>query len=292
MHFLIKDIPPQNLQILKLIAGLLAVTALIELVGYSRSFALSQLAMFLFFGVSSCYLFLYYSKKTFVTRAFLKQKKQETFAYELLIPLLIGCVTIICSAVLLLLIVPHKTIHLNAPIMLAFTLASTVLFLFTLFKLIHSSHSPKYTVAFGFKVLVLTIPLLLSLGAASSALYNGSRVLDYLATIIIASYVAVISFSICLQVLKFLISRPTTKLDLIQMLADLQAFEEVVSVKKLHAWTITSNLFGIRCEIVISHTHQPQQIIDQITDYIVQKYTIEHIIFEVTNNHLGDYYDV
>ncbi|MBQ0140264.1 MAG: hypothetical protein KBT36_13340 [Kurthia sp.] len=223
----------------------------------------------------------------------MKHKKQEAFAYELLIPLFFGMLALISSIGLLFLIAPHKQFYVDAPLMLSFTIASNLLVSFALLKVIHTINTPKNTVAFGFKILVLAIPLLLSLATASSALFNDSKVLERLATVTIVGYIFFTSIFICSHAIKFLLAGSPSKLDLIQMLADLQAFEGIVFVNNLQAWTIASHLFGVKCEIVVVHNGQhPQQIVDQVTDYILQKYNIEHIIFDVTNQHLGDYYDV
>lgn len=290
LHFLVKDLTPQQMPLIKTIAGIFAVCTLIELVGYSRSFALSQLSLAIFFSVMSCYFLLYYSKKTIPIRSISKRKKQESFAYELFIPLFTSIVAIIFSVALLFFIAPQKMVEINARMMLSFTLASSILFTFAIIRLVRNKKTSKITVALGFQLLLLAIPILLSLGAASSALYNGSNFLDRFSAFIIAFYIGGFALSICQNAIKYLLYGSSSKLDLLQVFADLQAFEGISKVENLQAWTITSNLFGVKCQIIVQQNGQlPQQIVDQATDYILQKYNIEHISFEVINQQLGDY---
>lgn len=133
-------------------------------------------------------------------------------------------------------------------------------------------------------ILLLTAPVVLTLLAAAQSYFSQSNSLAYLAMGVS------IFFSVILCILNMRISyehfslNKKQQLDLYQIHLDLLNFDAIKTVHSLQTWLITADLFGVKCEISIRPSiNTTERIIDEITDYLLQKYEIEHISFQVIN---------
>lgn len=256
--------------------------ASIELFSFSRSHSASQLSLSLLFFSIACILYLERAIQTTIKRQHGKKRIASNLRLDILIPLFTGFLWIMSSFYMLWFTFQEPTLPLDPNTV--YTL-STISGLFVLYAFIQIN---KRTSAMQSKKEMMRRTVLFFLPIAAVFVANivydvtNSLLLDQFATWLIAFYLFKNGWSLIQSGSTYLLNDSSKKLDLFQLSKDLHSFESVRQVENLQAWAITQNLFGVKCELVIqSNEHHLEQIIDDITNFVLNHHQIEHIHFDI-----------
>lgn len=293
VHFLLRGFNYEKLGIVKTVAFLLLVAATIEIIGFSRSHSLTQVALATFFIMLSSNLFLHYSITTLAKKAVLKRKKQQDYYLRIMIPLFISMIGILLAVVVLYNTANQKLAVINSTAMIVYSFASILVFSFSVSQLVNNSDKVSYNLAFFAKLILLFTPSILTFITSLNYYQMDLLSIEKLTTFVISFYIMAYAYQTLKMACRYLLAGSPQKLDLIQLNTDLLSFEDVIAIQYLQAWSIATNLFGVKCKIELHKNNvHAQDTIDNLTDYILQRYDIEHISFEVINQPKRDQIDL
>lgn len=293
VHFLIQGLKNDKIIVMKTVALLLLVAVSIELIGYSRSHSLTQIALATFLTLVSCNLFLQYAISTIAKTAIKKRKKQQDYYLSVMIPLFYSVLSVLIAGFILYHTAHQKEAISNSNAMIIYSFASILVFTFSISQFVNNAKKIRYNFAFFTKLLLLFIPSLLTFATSLNYYQMGPFPIEKMTTFIISLYILIYAFQTSKMACCYLIAGSPQKLDLIQLTSDLLSFEDVIAIQNLQVWTIATDLFGVKCKIELhKNNNLVQDTVDGLTEFILQRYDIEHISFEVINQPKRDQIDL
>lgn len=272
-----------NIKKLRFITMLLIVSTISSLVGYLLSNALSQIALCLLLTLYTCDFLLNSSKFLHKNSKELRISKRKTIL-DFLLPVFItaAAATISIGLLFQLHTIANSTISFNA--MIITTAITLVTFSYSLFQLKVQNNRQLEAKKWVKRFFLLIAPVILTLSSALLIKLTNNTTIEYAATSIMLFYIFVFAIKNLYLATASLTLNTSEKLDLLELEADLNSFEYIQAVHSIQAWLITDNLFGVKCEVSLKNTNSPHVfIIDEVTDFLLQNYQIEHISFHVIN---------
>lgn len=272
-----------NIKKLRFITMLLIVSTISSLVGYLLSNALSQIALCLLLTLYTCNFLLNSSKFLHKNSKELRISKRKTIL-DFLLPVFITAAVATISIGLLFQLhtIANSTISFNA--MIITTAITLVTFSYSLFQLKVQNNRQLEAKKWVKRFFLLIAPVILTLSSALLIKLTNNTTIEYAATSIMLFYIFVFAIKNLYLATASLTLNTSEKLDLLELEADLNSFEYIQAVHSIQAWLITDNLFGVKCEVSLKNTNSPHVfIIDEVTDFLLQNYQIEHISFHVIN---------
>ncbi len=125
-----------------------------------------------------------------------------------------------------------------------------------------------------------------TLGVAAAGLamaFTGLRVLDPLASILIAAIIAWSSWSILRETLDILLEGTPRGINMDAMLRDVMQVEGVRGIHDLHAWSIDSNLRALSAHVITDNVsiEAGAAIQREINQVLIQRYGIAHTALQL-----------
>jgi cobalt-zinc-cadmium efflux system protein len=119
--------------------------------------------------------------------------------------------------------------------------------------------------------------------AGLAILLTGWLLIDPLISILIGLFILWSSWSIIKEATNVLLEGIPAGLDMVSLMRDLMAIENVKSVHDLHVWTLGSNYLVLSCHILTNETslHEANATAQQIKTMLVEKYQIHHATIEL-----------
>ncbi|MEL5988759.1 hypothetical protein [Kurthia gibsonii] len=256
--------------------------AFIELFSFSRSHSSSQLALSLLFASCACICYLERSAQRPIKRQHSKKQQQTSPNLHILFPLFTGFLWLIGGVYMLWFMLQEPTLPLDPNAVYTLTTMSALFVLYAFIQLQKRATHIQTRKQFIKRALLFFLPILAVFTANIAYDVTTTLLIDQLATCIIAIYLFKNGWSLIKTGSTYLSYGASNSLDLVQLSQDLHSFESVKQVEKLQAWAITPQLFGVKCELVIQgNEHHLNQIIDDITNFVLNHYQIEHIHFDI-----------
>jgi cobalt-zinc-cadmium efflux system protein len=114
-------------------------------------------------------------------------------------------------------------------------------------------------------------------------LFTRWEIFDPLISILIGLFILWSSWSIIKETTNVLLEGIPAGLDMVSLMRDLMAIENVKSVHDLHVWTLGSNYLVLSCHILTNETslHEANATAQQIKTMLVEKYQIHHATIEL-----------
>ncbi len=119
--------------------------------------------------------------------------------------------------------------------------------------------------------------------AGVATLFTGWLIFDPLVSILIGGFILWSSWSIIKEATNVLLEGIPTGLDMVSLMRDLMAIENVKSVHDLHVWTLGSNYLVLSCHILTNETslHEANATAQQIKTMLIETYQIHHATIEL-----------
>ncbi|MCL5070259.1 MAG: cation diffusion facilitator family transporter [Actinobacteria bacterium] len=113
--------------------------------------------------------------------------------------------------------------------------------------------------------------------------FTGFYIIDPILSIIIAILIAVWSISLIRDSVLILMESTPKNINVVELKAGVISQNgNVIDIHDLHVWEITSNMYCMTAHIVIEdmNVSQTQQLLDEINQYLFEKYNIQHPIIQ------------
>lgn len=119
--------------------------------------------------------------------------------------------------------------------------------------------------------------------AGLATLLTGQVIFDPLISILIGLFILWSSWSIIKEATNVLLEGIPNGLDMVSLMRDLMAIENVNSVHDLHVWTLGGNYRALSCHILTNEVslHEANITVQEIKTMLVEKYQIHHATIEI-----------
>lgn len=249
-----------------------------------RTHALSQIVLTGYILSLLTFIYLTNTIQTVVDRAFALKRSYAYFRYEILTSILLGISLIVASTYVLFMVLPTQG-QIEASKSIIIMNAVCILLLATAMYFAVKKQLPNSTLVYKITFSTFAVfPSVIALTSSIYAQFSASPFVERLSTLLIILFILRNCWLILKNASQYLMEGIPHKLDLIQLTSDLQSFDSVEKVQGISAWSIATNLFGIKCKIVVTNIERSQFIVDEITDFIINHYNVEHISFEIINS--------
>lgn len=266
-----------NEQTVKMISTLLITASVTSLLGAAHSHSLAQLILGLYLSILACDFNISKCKMQ-------HKSNRPLMKNHFLIPLFLTITAATLAFGVVFRLDSIRTVPIKSSSMLISSTLVLSLIVFTLIRLLYKNNHLHTGLKKFKRTLLIASPILLtSISAVMLELYS-SNIAEYVAACVSLFFILVMTASNIRQATKQLTVFKNENLDLLQLHDDLSGFEGIKKIHSIQCWLITANLFGVKCEISLHNTlHTSDRIVDEITDYLLKKYQIEHISFHVIN---------
>ncbi|VEI07348.1 cation diffusion facilitator family transporter [Kurthia zopfii] len=283
----------QNNRFVNRYVALLFLASMFELFGYSRSHSLTQLATSGFIAIVAVSILLEKSIQSIHYRSLSQKKNYLYFRFEILVPLFLSIGFMLFSGLVVFFISQQNaSLHANSAL-LTYSTIGLLLTSFIFFKLVKSNNQFRSSRTSTLILLSYFSPFVISfLVAALQPLYQNPQ-FDRVGAFFIALLILYFCTILTLKSSKFLMVGSPQKLDLVQLTSDLKSFDSIKKIHSVQAWTISSDLFGVKCQLSVSNNgRKPQHIVDELTDFILNRHNIEYIDVEIIHQNIQDNIDL
>lgn len=283
----------QNNKFINRYVALLFLASIFELIGFSKSHSLTQLATSGFIAIVAISILLEKSIQSIHYRSLSQKKNYLYFRFEILTPLFLSIGFMLFSGLVVFLISRLSTFELVTNALVSYTSISFLLTAFVFFKLIKTNNQFISSKSSSLVLLSYFSPMLISFIVASlNPIYHNPQ-FDRVGAFLVALHILYFSITLVFKTSKFLMVGSPQKLDLVQLTSDLKSFDSIKHIHSVHAWTISTDLFGVKCQLSVSNNgRKPQHIVDELTDYILNRHNIEYIDVEIVYQNIQDNIDL
>lgn len=283
----------QNNRFVNRFVALLFLASMFELFGYSRSSSLTQLATSGLIAIVAVSILLEKSIQSIHYRSLSQKKNYLYFRFEILTPLFLSIGFMLFSGLIIFLISQQRTTLFSTGPFVSYSTVSMLIISFVFYKLIKSNNQFRFTKSSTLILISYFSPLLISYVVASlQPIYHNPQI-DRVGAFLIALHILYFCTILTLKSSKFLMVGSPQKLDLVQLTSDIKSFDSIKQIHSVHAWTISTDLFGVKCQLSVSNNgRKPQHIVDELTDYILNRHNIEYIDVQIVHQNIQDNIDL
>ncbi|GEK34796.1 cation diffusion facilitator family transporter [Kurthia sibirica] len=277
-----KKTSKSNNHFVKIALSLLFIAMILSWIGAAKSQSITQIVVTAYLFSMIVLMYANNTIETVVERAFSLKRSYSYFRFEVLTALILAITLAVSGLYMLFLVLPQQVTTNSSNELLAYSIVTAVIVAVAMsFAFIKQQQTRINKILKSFYSM---IPPFIAAAVAIYSTTHNSPTLERLATLLIILFILRNCWLIMKRSCHFLMEGTPQKLDLIQLTSDLQAFDHVLRVQGISAWSISTNLFGIKCQIVINNIERSQFIVDEITDFIINHYNVEHISFEIINS--------